>query len=509
MSWRTKHDALREHSNTAVEDTVALVDVGGGTPGLPAVDGSKVTGVIAAGGDHGSFGGLLDDDHTQYLRLLGRTNGQTAIGGTAASQELKLRGTSNANLGLIRAQSPIVFDDVIAAVALSPYYLQASPVFATSAGFIGGGANFSPTINFGNGVSIWEGFRVGPTISSSVNLTFAAFTLMQALPRVTSAVSGRNPMNVTVINAGPIQEYTNNSGSVICQTLGMNWVPQLKATASGGTISWSVATCLIVAPKFSSVLGTVINLSTIRGVHGQNPAAGFLQPVAGVETMVAYILVDMNNIAFGGNVVKAAVRSAQAAATNAFFLLQTGAAQSRFVGQVQHRSNTLGSKWGTADTFGIRYNGTVALFEWSSGANLQWQGIPSFSYWRLTTSIPNGLQFDVAKIAFGDIAPLLTRNWFAAFFPAARTTQFAGEWSDLVNQPTGPVMLAHNMTVVAAWLAREPNIVKAGFDLPVAATFWVDTAPTEGDENFGIYAPTNKHLIHGYRRRAAAYAGYV
>lgn len=444
-----------------------------------------------------------------FLKLSGRAGGQVAYGGTAPSEEIVFQGSSDANLGLARFRSPIVFDDVQAAVALSPYFMSAAPSQTFSAAFVGGGYNASPVLSFGHSTSIWEGFRVAPTISSTVNLGFAAFTILQALPLCTSSVSGRNPMNVATINNGPVHQYTGSSGSVTSNTTGVNWSPMLKATSSGGTISWLAATCLLVAPKYSTVAGTTANLGPIRGIWGQNPGPGLFQPGAGSETMTSYVLVDMNNVTFGGNVTKAAVRSAQAAATNAFFLLQTSTAQSRFVGQVQHRSNTLGSKWGTTDDFGIRYNGTLAEFEWSSGASLQWQGIPAFAYWRVTTSIPNGLQFNTAKIAFGDVAPLLSRNWFAAFFPAGRTTNFAGEWTDMVNQPTGPVSLAHNMTTVAAWVAREPQITRGGFDLDVAATFWVDTVPTEGDKNYAVYAPNGRNLVRGYHRRSAAYAGYA
>lgn len=49
--------------------------------------------------DHGSIGGLSDDDHTQYALLAGRSGGQTLIGGTAASNSLTLQTTSNVTKG--------------------------------------------------------------------------------------------------------------------------------------------------------------------------------------------------------------------------------------------------------------------------------------------------------------------------------------------------------------------------------------------------------------------------
>jgi len=49
--------------------------------------------------DHGSISGLLDDDHTQYLLLVGRSGGQEVIGGTDASDDLTFESSSNATKG--------------------------------------------------------------------------------------------------------------------------------------------------------------------------------------------------------------------------------------------------------------------------------------------------------------------------------------------------------------------------------------------------------------------------
>ena len=47
--------------------------------------------------DHGSLGGLSDDDHTIYALLAGRSGGQIYKGGTAAGDDLQLVATSNAS----------------------------------------------------------------------------------------------------------------------------------------------------------------------------------------------------------------------------------------------------------------------------------------------------------------------------------------------------------------------------------------------------------------------------
>lgn len=65
-----------------------------------------------SGIDHGSIGGLTDDDHSQYARLAGRSGGQTLQGGTAAGDDLTLESTSHATKGTIFLGSSIVVDQV-------------------------------------------------------------------------------------------------------------------------------------------------------------------------------------------------------------------------------------------------------------------------------------------------------------------------------------------------------------------------------------------------------------
>ena len=63
----------------------------------------KTTSSIAdiATKDHDLLAGLLDDDHTQYALLAGRSGGQTLKGGTAASNNLTLQSTNHATKGKI------------------------------------------------------------------------------------------------------------------------------------------------------------------------------------------------------------------------------------------------------------------------------------------------------------------------------------------------------------------------------------------------------------------------
>jgi len=49
-------------------------------------------------GDHGNIGGLSDDDHTQYVKLTGRSGGQQIIGGTGSPDILSFKATSDTGI---------------------------------------------------------------------------------------------------------------------------------------------------------------------------------------------------------------------------------------------------------------------------------------------------------------------------------------------------------------------------------------------------------------------------
>lgn len=75
---------------------------GGATSGnILRGNGTNFVSSAQSGIDHGSVGGLTDDDHTQYALLAGRSSGQTLIGGADASAPLTLRSTANATKGVV------------------------------------------------------------------------------------------------------------------------------------------------------------------------------------------------------------------------------------------------------------------------------------------------------------------------------------------------------------------------------------------------------------------------
>lgn len=96
-------------SGGQVKDIVA-----GSNVTITKSDSGKYTITAASGGvtDHASLTGLTADDHTQYALLLGRSGGQTLIGGTASGNSLTLQSTSNATKGTIIFGTLSAYDQV-------------------------------------------------------------------------------------------------------------------------------------------------------------------------------------------------------------------------------------------------------------------------------------------------------------------------------------------------------------------------------------------------------------
>jgi hypothetical protein len=69
---------------------------------------SRMTVPLSGVTDHGALDGLGDDDHPQYTMTLGRSGGQTQVGGTGSGQNLTLQSTSHATRGVVESLDPLV-----------------------------------------------------------------------------------------------------------------------------------------------------------------------------------------------------------------------------------------------------------------------------------------------------------------------------------------------------------------------------------------------------------------
>jgi hypothetical protein len=356
---------------------------------------------------------------------------------------------ADATTGFVNLDSPVIFGPYSGVTgALYGFTYNATETF--TAGFVGGGLSFAGQITFSNSLFIYESFRGAPTITSDVAPGFAAYTVLQSLPLlVAGSAAGENPLAPIVLNAAPSIRNPVSGVRSITDSTGVNVTTQMQATAAFAVMTADTTTGLTMAPKFSTVATSQISFGIVRGLWGQNIIPGLFQPSAGIEVMDRYALVDCANIAFGGSVERAVVRSEMIAGVGKWFMLNVGGAESDFgLGDI-HLDNSTFMKFGNT----ISDPGMVLFWDPGTGqfrfsTFFDVGGSPlalnstSASEWRLgqlNDSFRIGLQIDVNAISFGTVtATPDDANWFALYgAPNLRTPNVPGEYADILYSAAG------------------------------------------------------------------------
>lgn len=262
--------------------------------------------VIQSALDHGSIGGLGDDDHTQYALLAGRSGGQTLIGGTGSGDDLNLISTSDATPGTVRIihqvgmsiQIIAAFDPTIitlgtnAEVGVGGYLSVDTPSPANTTagdltairGHFGSDATFtsglggvpvgaeirasqlviSGTIG-GSGAfrsAMWlaavfnddgdgpQGFSVNPVFTPSANINNAYGQV--------NFVSFGPPTSVTITNA--YASYGQSVYSDVAGAVSQGYTYYIASPLIGGALKPSVQRGLYVADQGASGIGAAIGL---------------------------------------------------------------------------------------------------------------------------------------------------------------------------------------------------------------------------------------------------------
>jgi hypothetical protein len=318
--------------------------------------------------DHGGLLGLADDDHAGYLWLAGRAGGQVAIGGTGASDELELQGSTDAAKGIVRVNSPVKYATNFWGVGGQPTSEAAfnfSPnAFATGA-FSGVGFRFDPSFNISHATFFWAIFDTAGVYQQLTAPGFAAHLFANVRPRLTTALIGISPLSSAGIIYTPEYEATGTASVITsAYSYGLWYAPLLMGSQLNDTMKVTDLSAVKVALKHLAVTGAGAYYGTVSGVSFSEFTAmpghlgsSTLDNLYGIHfPALTFSTIDT----FVG--IAAVVFSQMTSASNRYFLYNIGGAQSLHYGRFYQRT-TKAFYFGSANNATISYNGTDFVFD--------------------------------------------------------------------------------------------------------------------------------------------------
>lgn len=173
---------------------------------------SRTPAQVAADLTHNNLGGLTTGDpHTQYALLAGRSGGQTLIGGTASSNNLLLRSTSDSTKGYISiGDTPntkvFIGGNSNPSSASAAFGVNNNRTFSSGGSQMGIDMRATPTFGTSSGGS-WTGADLTSIVTASENMASVIGVSFQA------GVNGANTRTVTEV-VGMNAFATSVSGTV-------------------------------------------------------------------------------------------------------------------------------------------------------------------------------------------------------------------------------------------------------------------------------------------------------
>jgi hypothetical protein len=261
------------------------------------------TGVLSSGSgtsDHGSLGGLTDDDHSQYLLLAGRSGGQTMTGGTGSGDDLVFRTTTNATKG------SYVFDE-----------FNASGFIKTNASGVITGGN---TIDLSSDVISVLPIANGGTGSSAKTQAFDNLSPCTTKGDIIG-YNGSDNIRLPVGNNGEslVADSTESAGVkwANLSSIGLTYIYTAESGTTppptAGYIKWNSGTQASATKLYindtdtsgNNIENLLLNLSYADRIHLQSkidPANFQLWNITAVTNQTAYVEFDISLVTSAGAV---------------------------------------------------------------------------------------------------------------------------------------------------------------------------------------------------------------
>lgn len=454
--------------------------------------------------DHGvnlTAPSLLDDDHTQYLLLSGvGRGGQTAYGGVVAGNILELEGANAApDTGRVHINSPVEFfyDTASNTTPAESYLMRWRPVGSIGA-YVGGFLRADYDLTTTSTTYIPGIFVDGGTTRVNAAPGFWAYTFINVI-HVIRNVGNFDFGSALVLNVGLVMaRETAGTTTSVNGTAGINFAPQTRATVSGAVMTTNQLRAVTVAPTFSSVTGSTVNMGTITGVRCVAPVVALAQPQTGVETVTAYYGLHFTNIVFPTSGNKAAVFNEMSDAVDRFCILNTGGARSDFgggnlldCGVVQILADNLALSLGAAGgDVQINWNGSALEFDPLVGDDLRFSfASGSHTIDTASASATAEILFGHPKGAFGQTSSVGNQKYI--FVANAETITIAGEYSQFLLTQAANDTINAALSLYAGWTINAPGPTIGTGSLTTGVALNVGGNPTGTVNRVGVRIISN------------------
>lgn len=335
--------------------------------------------------------------------------------------------------------------------------------FTTGGAYVGGGIQSLGTVTYNNATFIWALLQESKVYEAAVAPGFAAFTLFNALAQIRNS-GNFNLVQSLTLNVGVRHSRVTSGTSTVISNNGVNFAARIDATVSGAVCTRTNCNFATVAPTFSTVAGSTVNLGTIRGIQFVQPAIALFGSGAGTENMTAYYGIDFPDMTFGGaSAVYSVIRSQLNTGTNKRFLDHTGNASSRLRGHLIF----------DVDAFGVILGASSdVLMRWLAGGQLSFFGFGTASDLQISTAAANRFLINTAggsttgefnmnalKMSFGAQTGAVGNQKFS-FVSGAETITVAGEYSGMLwtYAANDTINAALSLYATATWNAGNPTI---------------------------------------------------
>ncbi len=316
--------------------------------------------------------------------------------------------------------------------------------------------------------------------------------LFSSVPFFANAVSVECAANIgpAITLLDQVNTYADGGARTASQHNTIRSQPKIGPNINGGSIIMASMEQYLANVTVDATVGSA-TLTAYTGFKVANPTL-----VAG-GLINNFTALEIANIS--GPITKTGIKSDMATGE---FINHTGFAGSKFGGPITIANNQeLRLGGATSNDVTLRWSAANTM-QWRATGVLQWELVNATSNAMRAWSNNQGLQFELPVLSFGTVAAGPAANWFINYTPPARTTIAVGEWSDLLLANGADVTVDDAITNLSGWKIDAPGITIGTGSVVDASNLWLDTAPTEGTNRYGLLitsAPTGGTLNYALR----------